>query len=123
MALILLLLKNNWKQIVLVIALAGMVYTGYNWVWDRGYTKANVEWQEVVQKQADERAKRIDELVGYSKTNLEQTLINNEKVQKDLAEIKRASKGKPATVIVGKDCNPSPDFIDSYNKAIARGNK
>jgi len=120
---LMLFLKNNWKQIILATMLVSIAYAGYNWVWDRGYTKANIEWQEVVQKQANERAARIEELIGYSKTNLEQSLINNEKVQKDLLEIKRNSKGKPTTVIVGKDCAPSPDFVNSYNQAIARGNK
>lgn len=122
LAIILAILRNNWKQIIIGIAILGVVYTGYNWVWDRGYNTANTKWQEVVQKQADERAARIEELTGYAKTNLEQSLISSEKVQKDLLEIKRNFKGKPATVIVGKDCVPSSDFVQTYNQAINRGN-
>jgi hypothetical protein len=122
MPLLLMFLKNSWKQIIIGLVIFGAVYTGYNWVWDRGYNTAGAEYREVLQEQADARAKQIEELTGYAKTNLEQSLVSNEKLQRDLAEIKRNAKGKPTTVVVDKDCVPSPDFIQTYNKAIDKGN-
>lgn len=122
LAIALTILRNNWKQIIMAIAIAGVIYTGYNWVWERGYNTATVECQTLLDKQAKEREERMEALTGYARSNLEQSLINNQKVIKELADIKAASKGKATTVIINGDCKPSPDFVQTYNQAIAKGN-
>lgn len=116
------LLKNSWKQIIIGLAIFGVVYIGYNWIYDRGYADSSAAWTKIVEKQAKDRDDKIQELTGYARSNLEQSLINNQKVLDDLMIIKRNAKGKPTTVIINGDCKPSSEFIDSYNKAIEKGN-
>lgn len=116
------LLKTFWKEIAAVAAISILLYGAYDWAYDRGYHESSVEWQVLVKEREDARDQRIGQIEQSSIKLLELTLLNTDKTSKDIRGIK-LPEGKPPTIIVGKDCIPSTEYVEAYNAAIKRGNK
>ncbi len=114
------LILSKWKDIVIVLALLGSVYVVYDYIYDRGVNATNSEWEAKITKQEEFRQQQIDTIEQLAKTSIEQTLLSNDKVFKDLKAIQKSIGNKPMTT---PECQPSKDFIEIYNQTIERINK
>ncbi len=113
----LIFLKYYWKQIFLVLAIAAVLGTAYKVVYDRGYKDADTHWQEIQASQEAFRDKQIESIRQLSVTGIEQTLLNNATLAKEIRLL--AQTNKPLTSV---PCEPTPDFIGAYN-AVLKGKK
>lgn len=114
------LLSKYWKDVAVILIISAMIYQGYNWVYDRGVQEERSVWIEKQKKVEEFRTSQITGIEGFAKTNLEQTLMNQEKNAKELRDLLAKVGGKPLTNV---DCIPSVDFTGTYNAVINRGNK
>ncbi len=114
------LILSKWKEIVVVLALLGSVYIVYDYIYDRGVNATNSEWEAKLAKQAEFRQQQIDTIEQLSKTNIEQTLLANDRMSKELKALQKSIIGKPMTT---PDCQPSKDFVEIYNQTINKVNK
>ena len=121
MTILLNLLSNYWKQILFVLLLVTVVTMGYKHIYNLGVTDTNALWEVKMVKVEEFRSTQISQIEGFSKTTLQQILINNDKTSSDLKLILNKVKGKPLTNV--PDCIPSDEFISTYNDIHSRGNK
>lgn len=117
--------KLSIKLIATGLAIAlvlGGLYWIYNSIYNSGYQASQVECNEKfqqLQQQTDARIAGLQtdlQLLG-GKLGVQQASLRS-----DMAKI-RTSIGQN-TIIVSKNgkCEPSPEFVDSINKAILRAN-
>jgi hypothetical protein len=118
---ILTILKLFWKEIAGVLIIALLLYQAYSTVYGYGYEDAAGEWEAKFAQIEKERDEKIAQIEGFSRTTLEQSLINDSKTKKDLALILSNMKGAPATSV--PDCIPTSQYINSYNQMIDVVNK
>lgn len=103
-------------KLIVAAAISFAIWMAYSWSYDRGYNTAQQEHTaQIVEK--------ISEIEGYSRTNLEQTLVASQQASKDLNLILSKVKSSGTTIIKNGDCVPSPDYISAYNAMIERANK
>lgn len=110
----------NWDKILIAILIVSIAYTGYNIIYHRGYTAASQEWQIKFDNQKKFREEQITQIEAYTKTTLEQMLIANRDVSRDIRNIHATIKGQPLTNI---PCTPSESFVGVYNDMLKRANK
>ncbi len=116
------LLLKYWKELVVILALIGIAYSGYSYVYNLGYKAAEAECAKKLQVIEDLKEKRIQEIQDYAKANLEQTVLNNVNTSKDIKAILN-KKQEPPTVIIEGKCQPSESYIKTYNAIIERANR
>lgn len=115
MQILLVLLKKYWKYLVLALVLWFLYTTIYN----MGVQDTNANWEVRIEKQEKLRDEQITQIESLAKVTLEQTLINNLKVNKDLRSINLKIG---TTTIKDGECIPSKEFIDTFNTIISKGN-
>lgn len=106
-----------------VILVIGALYWVYSSIYDSGYKQANIECTEKFQqyqKETDERLANLQadlQVVG-GKLGSQQAGLRS-----DMAKI--LTTVRQQSIIISKDgkCIPSPEFVDSINKAILRANQ
>lgn len=111
---------GSWKEILFAALIAYAAYSGYSYVYDKGYAAANDHWQEQMATLEKERDDKIAQIEKLSTTSLEQSLINDAKTRKELTTILANVKGSGTTV---PDCNPSKEYLEAYNAMILKVNK
>lgn len=109
-------LLSNWRIIIVVMALAYMGFTTYNYIYNKAVEDTNKVW-------LDKEAKKISDVQKVADGLKEDAAGRQATLLKDLATIKANSKNKPVTIIQNNECIPTEDFISTYNSAILRGNK
>jgi hypothetical protein len=119
----LIILKAFWKEILVGVAVSFILYQAYGWAYDHGYKKAENHYISVIKEREDARDEKITQIEVSSTKLLELTLVNSDKVSKDIRGIKLPDN-KPLTIITkdGKDCVPSTDYVQAYNAAINKAN-
>ena len=119
----LLLIKQYWKYIAIVLALV----VAYLAVYNQGYSKAYARATEQYNQQLLERNRLlIEKLDSIEALAIKEEAKNNQqqtKLAKDLNQINLAIKNKTLTTEKNGECIPSQDFLDSYNSIILRGNQ
>mgnify|MGYP007042102057 CR=1 FL=1 len=123
MTLILKILSNYWKQIVVITAIGFLAFWGYNTIYDRGAAANDAKWQERMEVYEKARDEKISNIEGYTRTTLEQQLINNHKTAKDIDSLVVAGKKGPVVVFKEGKCQLTPDFVTTYNAIIDKANK
>lgn len=117
------LLLKYWKEIGIGLITVGVAYIGYSYIYNIGYSAATEEYNEKIKYMESLQNKRIKELEGYAKANLEQTVINNLNTSKDIKAILSRKPAEPTTTIINGNCMPSNAFKETYNAIIERANK
>lgn len=117
------LLLKFWRQIVGILLLSVVLFAGYSYVENIGYTRATVEYTKQMKDFNDKLDKRIDNLEQSSAVLITASIANKEQAAKDFKTILQAAKNKPLYTIQNNICAPSTDFINTYNEAINRANK
>ena len=113
-----------WKQILMAVILGGVSFLGYNHIYDKGFAAASVKYEKQIKEYNDTLNKRIVNLEDRSTVLIEQTLLGNQAVKLDMANLLSTLKGKPLYTIDTKgECKLSPDFIRVYNEGIKKVNK
>jgi len=122
MGLVLMLLKNYWKQALLAVLVSTLAYTGYYKIKDIGREEANVECAARMKAYND----RLDNLIVKIEESSTKLVTESQEarlaLKKDFGVILSTIKNKPLYVIEQGKCAPSVEFIDIYNKAIDRVN-
>ena len=119
---ILLLLKKFWKELAIVIIIAGLSYKAYDYVYDKATIEANKQCTKTMKEYTDKLDIRISELVIASKDASAISKERAEALKQDLDKLFKLTKNKPLTIIKEGKCIPSPVFIETYNTAIDRIN-
>jgi hypothetical protein len=109
-----------WKQLVGFIVIGLICFMAYTHVFNRGVEHANKKWGDKMAVVEKFRDSQINEIQGFTKTNLEQTLTNNAEIARQLAAIQKGSK---ALTLTSVPCVPSENFINTYNSVIDKVNK
>ena len=122
MTIVVLFLKSYWKQIAGALALAFVLYTGYSFVYDRGYADANVEAQKRFDDYTKKIGDRIEKIEGNSSQLLSAAAEADKARQKSFNDILFTIKGKPLYTIQQGKCTPSDDFVKAYNEGIKKAN-
>ena len=116
-----------WVQIVLVAALIGglttTAYTGYNYIHNKGYQQATVEYKKRIQEYESALLSRIDIIESNSTLIIQQNELLKETAAADFRAIIKATKDRPLYTIQAGVCAPSEDFVKAYNDAMARANR
>jgi hypothetical protein len=130
MSIFLLLLKNYWKYIIIVVLLLSVSVYAYRVVYKNGYEAAQVEcniklrdYEEKMIAYKKDLDSRIKLLEDTSIKLVKETEEEKSSVKKDLTKIITVFKDKPLVVIEKEKCSPSIDFISTYNQAVARVNR
>ena len=123
MTLLINLLSKYWKNILATLVILLACWWIYSTIYDKGVTDTNKVWETRIALQEKVRSEQISSIESLAKVTLEQTLINNDKTRKDLAAIYSGIKGRPTTVIKDGKCEPSEEFMQTYNEIIKRGNQ
>jgi hypothetical protein len=89
-------------------------------IYNKGATDERAVWQKQIAETEKLRDQQVASIEEFSKTTLDQQVLNNIQKTKELQEILNKIKNKPLTNV---PCTPSTDFIDAYNSTITRGNK
>ena len=122
MTLVLLFLKNYWKQLVMTIVIAGASYFVYDYIYDKGAREANLECAERMQEYREGLESKIQEVIDLSKLNSAMEIERAKALKEDLGKLFALTKNKPLTIIKEGKCVPSEVFVDTYNAAINRIN-
>lgn len=117
------LIKAHLREVVGAIVIIVLLWWAYSTVYNNGVQDTNKVWEARIELQQKVRDEQISSIESLSKVTLEQTLINNDKTRKELNAIYSKVKGKPTTVIVDGKCEPSEDFMRTYNEIIEKGNQ
>lgn len=118
----LLILKKYWAQILIVVSLGLLSYSGYSYVYQKGYTKAEAKYTKIINDYNEKIGNRIDALEQNSIAIVDLIISNRAATAKDFNNIRLAIKGKPTSVIIDGQCKPSDDFINNFNSAVERAN-
>ena len=116
-----------WMHAVLITALMGglstAAYTGYKYIYDKGYHSAEETCKERIRDYEDKLLARIDTIERNSTIIIEQNEMGRKAAAKDFNAIIKATKGRPLYTIQAGVCAPSEDFVKAYNDAMARANQ
>lgn len=116
-----------WLHAVLITALVGglstAAYTGYKYIYDKGYKVAEDQCKERIKDYEDKLLARIDTIEKNSTIIIEQNEALKEASARDFRSIMKATKGRPLYTIQAGVCAPSEDFVKAYNDAMARANQ
>lgn len=110
-------------QLVIVGAVLGFLGLAYGWVYNRGYSAANLECDQKFQAYESKLNNQLDVLEANLQT------INTDLVQKqselvvDVQAILQKVKSKPTIIVKEGRCTLQPEFVDSINQAIQRVNQ
>lgn len=118
--------KLSIKLIATGLAIAlvlGGLYWIYNQIYTSGYQAAEVECNEKFQQLQQQTDRRIAGLQTDLQLLGGKLGVQQASLRSDMAKI-RTSIGQN-TIIISKNgkCEPSPEFVDSINKAIQRANQ
>lgn len=124
MGIVLTLFSRFWKQIAVSLAVCFLAYSAYDYVWQKGYTVAHTECVEQFARYNESINSKITSLENLSTELVKAQDKNNQNMTKSLSSILVASKQKQLITITkdGK-CTLTPDFFDSYNSLILKGNQ
>jgi hypothetical protein len=115
-------LKSYAKEIAILVAISLILGWAYHTIYEIGYKASNDHWRAKFEEIEAKRDAQIEQIEKSSIKMIELQLLATDKTAKDIRGIKLPS-GTTTTIIQGKDCYPSKDFVDAYNTAITRGNK
>lgn len=118
--------KLSMKLITIGLAIVlvlGALYWIYSSIYDSGYRSAQVECDKKfaqLQKETDERLANLQAGLQVLSGNLgsQQNAIRG-----DMAKILTTIRQQPIIISKNGKCEPSPEFVDSINKAILRANQ
>lgn len=119
---VLLLLKKNWKYVVIALTISALCYTVYSKIKDIGYQEATAECVERMQKYNDKLDTLIVAVESSSASLAAKNIEDKESLRKDFAVILATIKNKPLYVIEQGKCKPSEDFVNIYNQVVDRVN-
>ena len=127
MIVILHLVKNfvlkYWKYIALAVALIAV----YSFVYNQGYSSAYKNrtdyYEKTINAHNQQVINKLDSIEKLAINEADKNAKNKVALVEDLTAITQAIKNKKTYVIKNGECNPSKEFLDSYNSIILRGNQ
>lgn len=121
---LLILLKQYWKEIAIILAavalVGGIYYQGYK----NGNENCREEWAKEKAQQIEAINKRIDEIKDTSDTIANTQEVNNKKVNDNInIIISKLKNGKSSTVYTTiKDCKPNDAYVEAWNEISRKAN-
>lgn len=107
-----------WKQILISIILAGISYTGINYVYQYGYqygyTSAETKYTKIIKEYQVDVANKIAVLERTSTELATKQQKNSDKLTKDIGSIMYSIKDKSLVIVKEGKCTPSKTFLDSF---------
>lgn len=124
MTILLSILGSYWRQIFIATVISICFYTGYDYIWQKGYNAAHTECVEQFDKYNASIDSKINNLEALSSELIKVQGKNAVIMGKSLDAILAVSKEK-TLISIAKDgkCTLTQDFFDSYNSLILRGNQ
>lgn len=108
---------------LVVAAISGSLYGGYQHVKGIGYDEAMVICAENTRKYEEKINGKIDKIEANATLLVTETRASNELLQTNVSAILKNTKGKTLTIIKNGECNPSQTFSDTFGNVNKRVNE
>ena len=118
-----LFLLTYWKQLVFaVLVVSTLSFAAYK-IDQNGYDRASAKYELAIEEYNARVDAKLNTLTDLSNTLVTNTSTQSQKIRGDIKAIIDATKNTPPFIIVDGKCEPSPSFIDAYNKSIRKANE
>ena len=115
---------SYWKQIAIVILLGIAVYQVYSYGYSKAYADRTSYYEAIAAENNKKVIEKIDSIEKTANSVMDNTVKQQQSLDKGINEIINSVKKKKFAVINDKgECIPSKDFIDAYNALTVRGNQ